>query len=54
MMKNRWCQEHNIALIRIPHTHKNIIIEDLILEKSKFIYTLEKEKDYYKREDAEE
>lgn len=54
MMKNRWCQEHNIALIRIPYTHKNIIIEDLILEKSKFIYTLEKEKDYYKRKDAEE
>lgn len=36
--KNNWCKENNIPLIRIPYTHlKELKIEDLILETSKFI-----------------
>ena len=38
LLKNQYCLNHNIPLIRIPYTHKeNIVIEDLLLETSKFI-----------------
>ena len=37
-IKNQWCKDNNIPLIRIPYTHlNNLCIEDLILETSKFI-----------------
>lgn len=37
-IKNQWCKKNNIPLIRIPYTHlKNLCIEDLKLETSKFI-----------------
>lgn len=37
--KNNWCIENKIPLIRIPYTHKDsIILDDLLLETSKFIY----------------
>lgn len=37
-IKNAYCKENNIPLIRIPYTHlKELKIEDLILETSKFI-----------------
>ena len=37
-LKNQWCKENNIPLIRIPYTHlKDLCIEDLLLETSKFI-----------------
>ena len=37
-IKNKWCKENNIPLIRIPYTHYNDInIDDLKLETSKFI-----------------
>ena len=37
-IKNNWCKENNIPLIRIPYTHlENLKIEDLLLETSKFI-----------------
>lgn len=37
-IKNKWCKENNIPLIRIPYTHLDeITIDDLLLEKSKFI-----------------
>ena len=37
-IKNKFCFDNNIPLIRIPYTHKNQIkIEDLILNTSKFI-----------------
>ena len=37
-IKNQWCKENNIPLIRIPYTHlKDLCIEDLLLETSKFI-----------------
>ena len=37
-IKNQWCKENNISLIRIPYTHlKDLCIEDLLLETSQFI-----------------
>ena len=37
-IKNKWCKDNNIPLIRIPYSHKNQIqLEDLILDTSKFI-----------------
>ena len=37
-IKNKWCKDNNIPLIRIPYTHlKSLCIEDLLLETSKFI-----------------
>lgn len=38
MIKNQWCKENNIPLIRIPYTHlQDLCLEDLQLETSKFI-----------------
>lgn len=38
LIKNNWCQENNIPLIRIPYTHlKELNIQDLCLETSKFV-----------------
>ena len=38
IIKNKWCLENNISLIRIPYTHlKDLCIDDLKLETSKFI-----------------
>lgn len=34
--KNNYCKEHGIPLIRIPYTHKEIKIEDLLLETTSF------------------
>lgn len=37
-IKNDWCLQNNIPLIRIPYTHyEDLKLEDLILETSKFI-----------------
>lgn len=37
-IKNQWCKNNNIPLIRIPYTHYDkICLEDLLLETSKFI-----------------
>ena len=37
-IKNQWCLENNIPLIRIPYTqYKDLNIKDLLLETSKFI-----------------
>lgn len=38
MIKNKWCEDNNIPLIRIPYTHlAELKIEDLRLETSKYI-----------------
>lgn len=38
MIKNQWCKENNIPLIRIPYTHlQDLCLKDLQLETSKFI-----------------
>ena len=37
-LKNEWCKENNIPLIRIPYTHlKDLCIEDLQLETTTFL-----------------
>lgn len=37
-IKNKWCKENKIPLIRIPYTHyQDLTIEDLIPETSKFL-----------------
>ena len=39
ILKNQWCKENNIPLIRIPYSHyDNLCLEDLLLETSNFIY----------------
>lgn len=38
LVKNKWCKDNNIPLIRIPYTqYKDLCIEDLLLETSEFI-----------------
>lgn len=38
ILKNQWCKDNNIPLIRIPYTHlKNLCLDDLLLETSKYI-----------------
>jgi len=38
IIKNQWCKDNNIPLIRIPYTHLNDLkIEDLLLETSEYI-----------------
>ena len=36
-IKNDWCKRHNIPIIRIPYLVKDIKLEDLLLETSKYI-----------------
>lgn len=37
-IKEQWCKNNNIHLIRIPYTHLNeLIIDDLLLERSKYV-----------------
>lgn len=37
-IKNKWCKENNIPLIRIPYTHlKELCLNDLLLESSPFV-----------------
>ena len=37
-IKNQWCKENNIPLIRIPYTHLNkLCLEDLLLGTSSFL-----------------
>ena len=36
-IKNQWCEDNHIPLIRIPYTHlKDLCIEDIILQQSIF------------------
>ena len=38
IIKNQWCKDNNIPLIRIPYYHlKDLCIEDLLLQTSNFI-----------------
>lgn len=37
-IKNNYCKQNNISLIRIPYSHKNIVIEDLLLNNSTYLY----------------
>ena len=46
-IKNDYCYESGLPLIRIPYTVKSITIEDLLLETSQYIMSEAKEKEYY-------
>jgi len=46
LLKNKYCFEHNIPLIRIPY-NEEYTINDLKLETTRFLLTPEKEENYY-------
>lgn len=46
LLKNKYCFEHNIPLIRIPY-NKEYTFEDLKLDTTHFLLTPENEKEYY-------
>ncbi len=48
LIKNKYCFENNIPLIRIPYD-KDYFASDLVLDKTKFILTQENEKEYYNK-----
>jgi hypothetical protein len=48
MIKNEYCFNNNIPIIRIPYTVKEIHIEDLLLPTSKYILTEQNQGEYYK------
>lgn len=48
LIKNNYCFNNNLQIIRIPYIiQNNISVNDLFLETSSFILTRENEKDYY-------
>ena len=49
LIKNKYCFEHNIPLIRIPY-NADYTFEDLKLETTRFLLTPENEKKYYTNE----
>lgn len=46
LLKNKYCFEHNIPIIRIPYD-ANYTEEDLFLETTRFLLTPENEAEYY-------
>ena len=46
LIKNKYCFEHKIPLIRIPY-HADYNLNDLKLETTRFLLTKENEKEYY-------
>lgn len=49
LLKDNYCFDHNIPIIRIPYHHiGKICLEDLLLETSQFIVTSENESSYFK------
>jgi len=48
LLKNKYCFEHSIPLIRIPYD-KTYDINDLKIETTHFLITPQNEKDYYLR-----
>ena len=46
LIKNKYCFEHNIPLIRIPY-NKDYTFEDLKIETTRFLLTPENEQEYY-------
>lgn len=45
--KDRYCLSNNIPLIRIPYTIKKINLEDISLDKTKYLITTENKESYY-------
>lgn len=50
LLKNKYCFEHNIPLIRIPYNQK-YNLNDLKIETTRFLLTPENEKIYYQGEE---
>ena len=48
LLKNKYCFEHNIPIIRIPYDTE-YDLNDLKLETTRFLLTPENEEDYYRR-----
>lgn len=48
LLKNKYCFNNNIPLIRIPYDEE-YTIDDLKLETTRFLLTPENEKEYYKK-----
>lgn len=48
LLKNQYCFEHNIPLIRIPY-NEEYDLNDLKLETTRFLLTKENEEEYYQR-----
>lgn len=48
IIKNQYCFEHNIPIIRIPYDAE-YTAADLLLETTRFLLTPENEKEYYER-----
>ena len=49
-LKDKYCFDNNIPIIRIPYVMLNFLtIDDLKLETSNFILTRDNEKDYYSK-----
>lgn len=48
LIKNKYCFDNNIPLIRIPYDAE-YTIDDLKLETTRFLFTPENEEEYYKR-----
>lgn len=46
IIKNQYCFEHNIPIIRIPYDSK-YTINDLILETTRFLFTKDNAEEYY-------
>lgn len=46
-IKNQYCWDNNIPLIRIPWFHKPIILEDLLLDTSSYVLTKNNAGEYY-------
>lgn len=46
LLKNKYCFDHKIPLIRIPY-NKTYTIDDLKLETTRFLLTPENENEYY-------
>lgn len=52
LIKNKYCFEHNIPIIRIPY-NVDYNINDLKLETTRFLLTPENEQNYYKLNNEE-
>lgn len=50
LIKNKYCFDHHIPLIRIPYIYENkYTIQDLQLTTTRFLLTPENEKEYYEK-----
>ena len=50
ILKNKYCFDNNIPIIRIPYVMLNYItLDDILLETSNFILTKENEKEYFNK-----